>query len=466
MSGEQPTDGTSRRRVLELTGGSLATLLAGRTAAAAPRFGHPPGRKDATFSDPVRLNPPGKYGYEPSVAVDPYGTIYATAHKSSVTNEGTRLSSFFWYSIDGGDTWQDMPSNAQVDNEQYAFEGDIAVDAKGRVYYCDTYLGDNQFNRWLTEPNGPVWDYSKPMQGTSGVDDRPWLQAHGDGIVYYLGNNGISVPDPSSPGSPARIWFYRSTDGGLTWSEGYGFPTGGYCSIAADKTAAANEELDGKTVYVATADGEGSGARLELYTSTDAGQTWTLEQDVDTYDQQPSQPFHTWSVTDRAGNPYHVWIDDDPDAGRPGRINLTRGDVGDWETLDVTPFDGAFTKQWVGAGREGLVAVTYYGTEPGVTKVRSDTAWYPYVTLTRNAQDPEPKWETHRLTDAPVSRGAEPEDFFEIAVGPKDRIHVTFARVLDSPGTFRNPTRTYRNNLLYVQGRIPGVSSGDGVDGA
>ena len=74
--------------------------------------------------------------------------------------------------------------------------------------------------------------------------------------------------------------------------------------------------------------------------------------------------------------------------------------------------------------------------------------------MTTDAQASKPHWDLARLTEYPVATdGSEPEDFFEVAVGPENRIHVTFGREIE-PGTLSNPTRTYRNNLLYVQGTV------------
>jgi hypothetical protein len=441
------TAGVSRRSMLKATGiASTASLLplgaAARATETAAERGQRASQSSVTFSDPVRINPPQRYGYEPSVTVDQYGNLYATAHKASLTNEGTQLSSFFWYSIDGGETWYDMPSPAGVEDKAFAFEGDIAVDAAGMVYYVDTYLGDNHLHRWKTAPGGPIYDLTKPVMGSTAVDDRPWIRGHGDGVLYYLGNNGTSIPDLE--GDSGRIFFYRSTNGGLTFTVGESIPTGYYVSLAESKA-------DNQSVYLASPAGN-EPTTFDVFSSHDRGKTFTRET-VGTYETAPSNPFPAWSVTDFAGNPYHVWADDDPADSRPGILKFTRRDgSGDWETLDITPFEGTFTKQWIGAGREGFVAVVFYATRD--VPVKSSSDWFPYALVTTDAGATNPHWSLARLTEYPVATdGSEPEDFFEVAVGPFDRIHVTFAREI-RPGTLSNPTRTYRNNIFYTQGTV------------
>lgn len=293
--GDQQRNSVSRRSAIKAAGvaGAASLLpLSGATVAANSTSKN----GGVTYEEPVRINEPQRYGYEPSVNVDQFGNLYATAHKSSLTNEGTQLSSFFWYSTDGGDTWLDMPSPAEVEDKAFAFEGDIAVDDAGMVYYIDTYLGDNHLHRWKTEPSGPVYDLTKPVMQSTAVDDRPWIRAHGDGVLYYLGNNGTSIPD--SEGDSGRIFFYRSTDGGLTFSAGESIPTSFYVSLAESKA-------DDQSVYLGYPRDMGDGTAFVASTSHDRGRTWTRET-VGTYEHTPSDPFPAWSVTDFAGNPYHV----------------------------------------------------------------------------------------------------------------------------------------------------------------
>src|SRR5438046_612448 len=54
------------------------------------------------------------------------------------------------------------------------------------------------------------------------VDDRPWVAAHGNGHVFYFGNEGDKVTYPLGQGTgsgfgPGRYTVYRSYDGGQTF---------------------------------------------------------------------------------------------------------------------------------------------------------------------------------------------------------------------------------------------------------
>src|SRR5687767_5195078 len=96
------------------------------------------------------------------------------------------------------------------------------------------------------------------MMATTGpTDDRPWLAAHGDGIVYYIQNNGAVVSrgpeqilDVDEEAGAGQFWFYRSEDGGMTWSAGMALHGSNWCTTEASP-------IDDKTVFVAcTALGE------------------------------------------------------------------------------------------------------------------------------------------------------------------------------------------------------------------
>jgi hypothetical protein len=228
--------------------------------------------------------------------------------------------------------------------------------------------------------------------------------------------------------------------------------------LAAALPAASDADLDGKEVYVAFGANDGFGLpqeRLDIASSSDGGRTWHRDSGVGQFEYAAPESFPVWSDTDRAGNPYHAWIDDDWNDDVSGIVKFTRGSPGNWETLDVTPFDGAFGKPWIAGGREEFVAIVFYATEPGTVEVDDSTRWYVYALVTTDALASKPSWTLARLDEEPVATdGTAPEDFFECAIGPRDRIHVTYGREITRSDTVFNPTRTYRNNLFYIQGHL------------
>lgn len=70
------------------------------------------------FGPPVKVTPELGYGYEPTVVVDRFGNIFATAHKENWqlvlapdinSPTYTRSMSWAWVSVDGGHTFDNIP---------------------------------------------------------------------------------------------------------------------------------------------------------------------------------------------------------------------------------------------------------------------------------------------------------------------------------------------------------------------
>lgn len=410
------------------------------------------------FLPPVLLTTEGP-GFEPSIDVAPDGTVYAAAAKTGRPNAGARLASWLWYSTDGGATFQDLPSPANAHRLMFGFEGDTAVDAKGRFYFMDTYLPDNAVHRWSPGADGvPAWDWSRPFQGTTSLlDDRPWVSAHGDGVVYLLSNNGGAFPAPGGllrgDATSARIHLVASTDGGVTWSLGHAFPDSRFCQVAASPA-------DDATVYVVCDEGEGAGAPVRVWRSEDRGATWTgaylSRHGIGTAYLTPAV------AVDGAGTPYAAWLDDrvdwsgvqdaDWNGDTPGRVVVARplavAEAGAaWSEVDVTPFEGRFGMLHACAGSGGALALTFYATRSRT--VDETTEWRAYALVSRDANAPSPTWTLSPLLDDVVAKGKyPPRDLFECAVGPDDAVHAVVQKNRDEP---RQPGDGIRADVLYVR---------------
>ena len=410
-------------------------------------------------SEPVVLTVEGP-GFEPSIDVAPDGTVYAAAAKTARPNEGTRLASWLWHSTDGGATFRDLPSPAGVHRLMFGFEGDTAVDARGRFYFSDTWLPDNAIHRWSPGSGRPAWDFSRPVQGTTAaLDDRPWLSAHGDGVVYLLSNNGPAVPSAGGllrgDAGASRIHVFVSQDGGLTWSLGHGFPASRFCQVAASPA-------DDATAYVVCDEAEGKGAPVRVWRSGDRGATWT---DAFVAEHAIGTGFLSPTVAvDAAGRPYAAWQDERVDwsglqdtdwAGEaPGRLHVARplGAAGAWETLDVTPFPGRFGMLHACAGSAGRLALTFYATFD--LAVTDETEWRAYALLTQHADAAAPSWTLTPLLDEPASVGRWPPfDLFQCAVGPDDAVHAVVQR--NRQGEPYEPGDGIRADVLHVRTAAP-----------
>jgi hypothetical protein len=416
--------------VLLVIGCLLAAVLAFPSAEAGTNL---------TFAPPVKVNSSG-WGFEPSIDVDSEGVLYVTAHKGSATNEETRLASFLWRSEDEGATWQEMPSPRHIHDEMFSFEGDLAVDARDRLYFVDTFGFDTWLSRWSS---GPTWDFTRPALLPSAFDDRPWLAAQGDGIVYLLttdvGTHARPEDVVATPGSSAEVItpvLYLSTEGGNTWSEARSFPRANFCGVAASPSDASS-----LTVVCATRTPEGP--TLTVHTSLDRGETWEDER-IHRFHGLPA-PFPSVAY-DAAGNVYTVFIDV-VEGGN--KLYLGRSRKGAWAVRDITPLTGSLREAWVTARRAGKVGVAFYGSD-SVTPDASST-WHVYAGVSGNAASASPRWSFARVDQTPVIHAPyAPPDFLQCVIAPDGTLFVAYSREATSD-LFHAPPPDFDHDIFVAR---------------
>ena len=368
------------------------------------------------FQLPVDLK---SVGYEPGIAVDSTGALYITAHKDlNRPDTWPYPGSFFAVSRDGGATWQAPTSPGQVHQLFVGDEGDIGVDARGWVYFVDTYAADNHLHVWSDQ--GKTWQLSQPIQKTTGADDRPWVTAQGSGIVHYLGNNGVEV-------NGGRHWYYRSTDAGVTWSQGAPIAGNGWSHIDAQRS--------GKNVYIAN-EGGGAGAPGDIlvYASHDQGASFGSAVAAG----KRAGPGREYPIVSAAEDDvaWVLWSDcgtaancADTGGADPTRVFVARTDDAGatWQSWDATGALRAYIDYpTIAAGPNGTVAVAFYATTD--LPISASSEWFLYAGMAR-ALDATPEFRFARAAPEPVYKGNDLHslhDFFEIAIGPDETLHIGY----------------------------------------
>lgn len=374
-----------------------------------------PARQALSFEPPKRLGELG--GYEPGVKLDAAGNVYVTAHKLNLTNEGTRLASWLWVSRDGGDTFEPLEHDllAPATNAQWGAEADLALDAAGNLYVFDTTGADGVFSKWSDAAR--KLEHTRPLAGTAApVDDRPWLAASGDGLVYYLANTGRGS------------WFHRSTDGGVLFGAVPipGTEENGFCTLAS--------EVDGPWVYFVCDRGFG-GREVLLYRSGDRGLTFQRSTIATRAVPQSMHGFTTIAVDDAGG--VHVAYSMGAPYAKTFVHLLSSLDHGaTWRAENLTPYLGSFEYTAIAAGPKGTVAVLWYGSSDEPRFGHGDGHAYRLnytleATIVEGAGTKSAKWTHAAVTDGPVSRTGSfgLGDFFQAAFAPDGRLHVAFGMV-------------------------------------
>jgi len=388
------------------------------------------------FGTPYKFN---KAGYEPGISADSTGALYITAHKN-LDDKTTwdYVASWFFMSTDNGATWE-SPSGFPRGNLWKTYigdEGDIAVDAQDKVYFLDTYLLDNHIHVWANQGN---YQYSLRVQKTVGLDDRPWLAGQGNGILHYLGNNAVEVNGGS-------YWYYRSGNGGRTWTAGDPVPGNGWASI--------DPERNGDHVYVVSEGDTGVAADIRMYVSEDGGRTFNWDSPI--VIAHRDGPGREYPVVSTFGDDGIVWVlwNDATDCDNNGtRLFIGRSmDYGrSWQSWNFTPFQNNSYMDYptINAGPDGSVAVAFYATE--TLPLSAESEWYLYGGMDlKGAFQETPSINMSKADPTPCYVGTNTHalhDFFEIVITPDMALNIAYQYYV-------GPTNG-ASTLLFVRGTYP-----------
>jgi len=396
--------------------------------------------------DPLQDIPEGVIGYEPSLAIDSNGNMFYTAHKDLAWETSWDYGASWWFiSDDEGQTWRDPSDplwNAPIAGGKYYWagdEGDIAVDAEDVIYYVDTTLVDNNFH--VFSGGGDSYHFPSKTQGSMWLDDRPWLTAAGDGIIHYLGNNGVSV-------NGARVWYYRSEDGGDTWTIP-GVPmVGGWATIDAERF--------GEHVYVTQVFSDGGEQKIIMYTSDDMGYNWNGPIDVGPMERNGVGEGMPTVFHGSNGVVFVIWQDSPQGSDGPATMYLSRSDdYGmSFEYWNISLSEDAIylyptvnVCQYGEYHERNRVGLSFYGTTD--VPVTVDSTWYLYAAVAEDPLvdhefdfqiiDPEPLVTTDDLHAL--------HDFYEIVIAPDGSLNIAYQRHI---GVHPNPEEMGEEEQRYL----------------
>jgi hypothetical protein len=384
------------------------------------------------FRAPVKVTPPDGHGYEPAVYTDGFGDIFVTAHKENWqlvvgadvnSPTFTRSMSWAWASSDGGRTFPDLPGWTQLSLEQHDFgdEGDMALDDAHHLYFVDTNVADVTFTRWTVHSRGQYTldDHRPLLPAGEPVDDRPWVTAHGDGHVFYFGNEG----DKDTYGD-GRYTVYQSYDGGQTFnSVGVTLRDSGWCRPAADHAPRS------KYVYAFCTNDKG---KLYSYVSSNDGRTFK-RYTAGTYDNRDATQSWPTLVVAPDGSLWALYVDgvgpyDSDGIPTANRLYLFHStDHGQtWTKQDITHSTGRYEYGWLSMSRDGksLGLGVYYRPD-------NSSDWYVYgATFPVGFTPVLTQLDPVSVQDASCSDA--PGDLMSSAFNPDGTLDVVWTRNTDS----------------------------------
>ena len=393
--------------------------------------------KGVRFGTPVKVTPDNGYGYEPTIVSDRYGNLYSTAHKENWqlaiapderSTQQFRNMSWAWWSSDFGKTWKNLPTGpADIYSHNVAVEGDMAIDSSGNVYFADMNAHDVTITAWKAAGRGelsflhhnPIAAFAEPL------DDRPWITAHGNGHVYYIGNMGNKQwypggrpplsGDGSAANGPGRYTVYKSTDHGKTWDHlGFTLADSGWCRPQAD--------LRSSYVYVLCGNDEGT---LYSFVSADRGKTWKRYK-MGTYNEASVDTYPTLEVA-KDGSIWALHVSRNPQEPDEELLRLyhSRNRGKTWKVQNITPKRGRFVYTWLDVSDDGkkLGMAAYYRAAAGQPWKVYGAVWTPgKKPVLTSIDDKKPVAEASAVNP--------PGDYLMSAFTPDGHLNVVWTRVV------------------------------------
>jgi hypothetical protein len=470
---------------------AAAGVIALAVAAVSPGWATTSAAKAPKFANPVQVTPANGGGYEPGIYVDRFGNLFMTAHKENAelalspdgrSATGTRSMSWAWYSSNRGSTWKNLPLGpGDARNHEFGDEGDMATDDADNLYFVDTAVADVTITSWHVGNSGPAFTFNTPVAGSAqALDDRPWITAHGNGHVFYFGNQGDKDTYPignqtSGPGTgPGRYTVYKSTNGGRTFDNiGITLKDSGWCRPAAAPHSSyvyavcTNDGGADDEIHNPGEPGYDHGL-LYSYVSPNDGKTW-YRYPISSYNTHDS--WTSWPTVQVAadGSLWASYLDGQGKASAtctstqctPASARLLVMHSTDhgrhWTTYDATPAGAAakwqYRYSWVSvAPNSKTLGLAVFG-RPYVAgaPTSAQAAWRVYGAVFRAGEQPrlvslDPK---HVVTAKGFS--SPPGDFLMSTFDRAGKLHAAWTRVVTTADTPAASAYVYRDIFTVAQ---------------
>jgi hypothetical protein len=345
----------------------------------------------------------------------------------------------------------------------------MATDDADNLYFIDTEVADVTFTAWHVTQGHATLTYNTPALGSAqAVDDRPWITAHGNGHVFYFGNEGDKQTYPagstnSGPGTgPGRYTVYNSYDGGHTWSHtGVTLADSGWCRPAAAPHSSyvyafCNNDAGAKDTTDNAGDARHRVGTLYSYVSPNDGKTW-YRYPVTHYNAHDA--FNSWPSLQvmRDGSLWAFYLDGitkktctsgqcSPIGARFLVMHST--DHGKhWTTYNATPTGSAAHWQyrygWLSTDSNNrTLGLAVYGRpyEPSGTK-----SWRVYSAVFQAGQRPTLISLDHAHPVTPAGSSSPPGDFLMCVFDKSHKLHTTWTRVVQEANAVVVGAYVYRD---------------------
>ena len=379
-------------------------------------------------------------GGEPIVATHPEGQLMwgshagtthffkdATAHpKTAAFLENYEGQTYQYISEDLGATWDFVPRQpistmdpeSGLPNSGFS-DPEFAIDKAGNVYISEINLA----NIAISKSTDGGRSYKLQSLAEITLSDRQWMEADEEDVLWFVANTfgGGSTSSGNPVSGSLNHFLYKSTDGGVTFSEPQDMGGQQSSDIEIDKSDGSLYEL------------HSNGSQLQLWIARDARNQVPPNVTFENVDDEPSTTPYAPPVIaedydrfssigptldiDPNGNLYVTW-DDGGGAGREPGIYFTYStDKGmTWaEAVKLDDSTGTAWWPWVAAGEHGAVVTWLQNAEiaDGNDPENATEGWYVMAAQVQTCHtDDDGAWDTVsaptvvKTFDEPVHTGS------------------------------------------------------------
>jgi hypothetical protein len=310
-------------------------------------------------------------GGEPIVATHPNGRLLWGSHAGTThffgpaaPDEDTAAflrnyegQTYQYFSGNGGKDWEFVERLPNQENQEAGLpnsgfsDPEFAIDKAGQVYISEINLANVAFSK--STDGGRSYTLQSVLGLT--LSDRQWMEADQRDVLYLTANTfggGSGSGDPVT--GDLQHKFFKSTDGGKTFTAGEVANPGGVGDIRVDKSNGNVYELslEGGVLKMARFEdmrGTTSDFADHVKFSTIAEGVDTLSILAPTFDiDDDGNLYATWDESGAGARKAGIWFSASRDAGQTW-LPPVRVDKGN--TTDIWP--------WVAVGDAGRVAVTW-----------------------------------------------------------------------------------------------------------
>ncbi len=345
-------------------------------------------------------------GGEPIVETHPDGTLLWGSHagtthiylnpeyiadpNTSTFIENYEGQTYYYFSPDNGETWEYVPRTPIRDQASNGNSGvpisgfsdpEFAVDSAGNVFISEINLANIAVSK--STDSGRSYVLQSLFEITA--SDRQWMEADEEDVLYFVANTfgGGSTSSGNPVSGSLNNAFYKSVDGGVTFSEPQEFTDGQASSdIRVDKRTGAVYQLGV------------SGSTLQLHRLPNAREEMPPNMTVETVDIAPS---YTRNSTidpnievDGEGNLYVSWAGSFE--GEQGVWYTYSTDGGDYWSfpMNLVPpdmDDRTNIWSWMDVGDVGGVSIVWLKADealPDNDQEASTGPWHVWNAVTQN----------------------------------------------------------------------------------